>query len=282
MRKGIRGVVLGLVCALVLSGCAVRFVYNQLDWLVPWYLEDYIELEGPQKQLFKSRLEDYLAWHRSAQLPQYADFLDQVAAQAERGLSRADIDAIQSRTEALAQAMVDRLQPDMIELFALASDEQVAKLFKKFAEDDARYKKEYLDVSISEQRKQRAKEAQHYAERWTGSLSKDQVRLIRHWSRSFDPMGEEFFATRKAWQAEFQRILQMRHDRPAYDQAFARLLATPTFGRSDGMQQKLDRNQQALVDLYLALDKSLSQGQRDHMVKKLRSYAEDFRVLAKQ
>lgn len=282
VRTGFKGWVVLLLCTLVLSGCAVRFFYNQLDWLIPWYLDDYIELEGPQKDLFKSRLDDYLKWHRQSQLPKYADFLESLAVHAEKGLTRTDIADVQTRTQVLAQALVDRLKPDMIELFAMASDAQVDDLFEKFAEDDARFRKEYLQKSLAEQRRQRAKEVRHYVERWTGSLDDKQWKLIKRWSESFDPMGDDIFEVRLVWQQEFRRILQMRNDRPAYDHAFAALLDTPTYGRTEALQQKMDRNEQALIDLYLALDASLSADQRQHMVKKLRSYAADFRVLAAQ
>lgn len=282
MIKPIQRLLLVSALALLVSGCAVRFVYNQLDWLVPWYLDDYIALEGPQKQLFDSRLDAYLQWHRREQLPLYAEFLEDVADRAMRGLKPSDIATIQRRTEELAQIMVIQLQPDMIELFAMATDKQVEKLFRKFAEDDTRFRKEYLEVSAREQRRQRAKEAQHYVERWTGSLRKEQRKMIDDWSQSYELMAEELLATRTAWQQEFRRILDMRQDRPAYEAAFKQLLANPTFGRSDALQQKFDRNEQAVIALYLQLDHSLSPDQRKRMVKKLRSYAEDFRHLAKQ
>lgn len=282
MITSIQRLVLVSVLALLTSGCAVRFVYNQLDWLVPWYLDDYITLEGSQKQLFKSRLDAYLQWHRREQLPLYAEFLDDVADRAKRGLTPSDIATIQRRTEELAQAMVIQLQPDMIELFAMATDKQVDKLFRKFAEDDARFRKEYLDVSVKQQRRQRAKEAEQYVERWTGSLHKEQRKMIDDWSQSYDLMAEELLETRTAWQQEFRRILDMRQDRPAYEAAFRQLLANPAFGRSETLQRKLDRNEQAVIALYLQLDRSLSPDQRTRMVKKLRSYADDFRHLAQQ
>jgi len=139
-----------------------------------------------------------------------------------------------------------------------------------------------LEVSAAEQRRQRGKEARHYVERWTGSLNKSQRALISDWSSSYMIMGEELASTQKAWQQEFHRILQIRHDRAAYDRAFQALLANPEFGRSDTLQEKLDHNEKAVIALYLQLDQSLTRDQRRHMVKKLRSYAEDFRILAKQ
>lgn len=272
-----------LACVLLMiSGCAVRFVYNQLDWMVPWYLDDYIELEGPQKELFRQRLDDYLAWHRQHQLPLYAEFLEQVAVRAEQGMNHDDIAAIQTRTEQLAQAMVDRLKPDMLELFAMASDEQVKALFRKFAENNLKYRREKVDVGEQEQRQFRQKEVIRYAERWTGDLNDSQRQLIADWSSKFALMDKDVYATQLRWQEEFHRILLLRHDKPAYEAAFTALLNTPTFGRSEQMQRKLEMNQGLLIDLYLALERSLSPSQRQLMVKKLRDYAQDFRELAKE
>ncbi len=95
-------------------------------------------------------------------------------------------------------------------------------------------------------------------------------------------MGEELVTTQIAWQAEFQRILAMRKDRPSYDRAFLALLDNPEYARTEGLQQKLDRNEHAMIQLYLKLDQSLTEDQHRHMLKKLRDYAEDFRTLAKQ
>jgi len=36
----IQRALLVLLLTLSLSGCGVRFLYNQLDWLIPWQLRD--------------------------------------------------------------------------------------------------------------------------------------------------------------------------------------------------------------------------------------------------
>ena len=268
--------------SIVLSGCGVRFAYNQLDWLIPWYLDDYVELERHQETLFEDRLQAYLAWHRSDQLPRYAVFLNQVADKAEAGLNRADIEAIEQQTEVFAEAMMDRMLNDLIDLLATASDEQIAQLFQRLEEDNATYRREYIEAPPEKQRKQRFKEVIKYAERWTGRLSDDQVGQISDWAGQFELMGPEIEAARLAWREEFRRVLALRKDRVAYEQAFRTLISNPRFGRSDALQEKLDHNSELVVQLYLELDKTLSQRQRDRMVDKLRNYAQDFQLLAAQ
>ncbi|RLU01100.1 DUF6279 family lipoprotein [Ketobacter sp.] len=266
----------------LLTGCGVRFVYNQLDWLIPWYLEDYVELERDQEALFGQRLQAYLAWHRTDQLPRYAAFLHQVADQAEQGLTRPDIARIEAQTEQFAQALMDRMLNDLIDLLATATDGQIEQLFARLQQDNEEYRREYIEVSADKQRKQRYKEVIKYAERWTGRLSSDQAQQIAEWVRQFELMGPEIESARLAWQDEFRRVLALRSDRPVYEAAFRKLISDPDFGRSEALKRKLAYNSELAVDLYLQLDKTLTPKQRGHMVKKLRSYADDFQLLSAQ
>ena len=84
------------------------------------------------------------------------------------------------------------------------------------------------------------------------------------------------------WQEEFSRVLSMRKGDPGYAKAFEKLVLNPGFGRTDVLQKKLDRNADLLIQLYKALDESLSDKQRKRMVQKLRNYAEDFQQLSGQ
>lgn len=282
MRSRILRFSLVVLSSLLLAGCGVRFVYNQLDWLIPWYLEDYVELERDQETLFEERLQSYLAWHRTDQLPRYSAFLHQVADRAEKGLNQEDIAHIEDQTEQFAQALMDRMLNDLIDLLETASDEQIEQLFQRLEQDNKEYRREYIEVSADKQKKQRYKEVIKYAERWTGRLSDEQVKQIGEWVVQFELMGPEIEAARLAWQDEFRRVLALRSDRKRYETAFKKLISNPDFGRSDELKRKLAYNSELAVKLYLQLDKTLTQRQREHMVKKLRSYADDFQLLSAQ
>ena len=68
-----------LLLLTMLSACSsTTFLYNRLDFLIPWYLGDYVDLDRTQKQLLKSELQPFLAWHRSEELPDYLGILDQI------------------------------------------------------------------------------------------------------------------------------------------------------------------------------------------------------------
>lgn len=280
--QGVRWLVV-LVLLLAASGCAVRLVYNQLDWAIPWYLNDYLALEGEQKDQFKRQLDDYLYWHRVDQLPQYASFLREVAVQAQNGLDRNEIAVIQSRTESFANTLIVQMTPHVVDLFASVSDQQVEQFYKALKKGNAEFRVEYIEISERAKRKQAANDARDYVERWVGGLSDKQDDIIRHWSQTYQPMGEEILQGRLAWQTRFREILALRKNQPAqYEQQMSALLIDRNFGRSESFNSKFEHNREALISLYQMLDASLSRDQRKRLIKQLNSYADDFVVLSKQ
>ena len=52
-----------VLTVILLSGCGPRFYYNQLDWLIPSFLSDYISLNSEQKSLLKAQLQKQIEWH---------------------------------------------------------------------------------------------------------------------------------------------------------------------------------------------------------------------------
>jgi len=49
---------------LVLTGCSSKLAYNNLDWLIYWYMDDYVELNDSQEAIFDIKLEGWIDWHR--------------------------------------------------------------------------------------------------------------------------------------------------------------------------------------------------------------------------
>jgi hypothetical protein len=280
--KKLLALVMVVSLGLALGGCTVRIAYNQLDWLIPWYLEDYFEPQGEQKALFAEQLHVFLNWHRAQQLPQYADFLEQVASWAEVGLQPENIDFVQARSAEFAETLLQRLAPEFMRLLVSSTEKQVNLLFEQLDLDNQDFREDYIEDPPQAQRKARSKEVTRYVQRWTGKLNREQRQLIENWSQQYLLMGEELLQSRLAWQQQFARVLQMRHDPEAYQQAFMALSGDSDYGQSDLLKSKLEQNGALLLALYYQLDHSLTPKQRKRMVSKLRRYAKDFRVLSLQ
>ena len=68
-----------LILLIFITGCSsTTFVYNRIDFLLPWYLESYVDLDRDQKQDLKELLIPFFKWHREQELPEYANIIGRV------------------------------------------------------------------------------------------------------------------------------------------------------------------------------------------------------------
>ena len=73
----IKKIIISIVLSLSLTACfGVKFTYNNIDWFLPWYLDDYLELNDQQEISFDHHLEVLWSWHRINELPQYSELLN--------------------------------------------------------------------------------------------------------------------------------------------------------------------------------------------------------------
>ena len=273
---------LSIATVILLSGCTVKFYYNQLDWLVPWYVDDYVSLTSKQEDLLQEHLDEYLDWHRKEQLPVYADFLEWAASASEDGFDGGEIQHLQERINYFVATMFTRLAPALVDLFQSLSDEQVDELFSNFANENLEYSEERIDISERKNREERAEELVELVERWTGDLNAPQLEYIENWSSQYKIMSADFLDSRKQWQQELRLILQQRDDRDYLQTALLDLFSRRYSRRSAEYQEKFEFNEELLRSLYVKLDQSLSSRQRQSLVTEFSSLADDLRYLASQ
>ena len=79
MLRRLKLLVALLTLSLVLAGCnRVGLAYRNLDVIIPWTLNDYLDMNAGQKSWFNDTLKEHLAWHCTTQLPGYLDWLDRL------------------------------------------------------------------------------------------------------------------------------------------------------------------------------------------------------------
>ena len=136
----------GLICTLLLLGAcsSTSFVYNRLDFIVPWYADDYVDLDAGQREQLDEMLVPFLAWHRQQELPRYIELLDDIQLRLDRPLAPDDVAASYAEVE---QAWI-RLQGQalawLLELGDGLTDEQVEEFLEELQDQQLEYEKKYL------------------------------------------------------------------------------------------------------------------------------------------
>jgi hypothetical protein len=269
---------LAMAClALLLAACsATEMAYNNADTLIRWQAGRYLDLKNAQTEEFNERLAAFLVWHRSNALPQYARLAGEAGARLERGASLADMvwgyDAIrQQAREGLRRAgadtgdFLDRLTPVQIE-----------NLERRFAEDNAKFAREWLGGTPEEQQARRLKRLAHTLEDWLGELSDAQRERVRQFNEAAPLTGEMRHHERRRRQAELLAMLRAKES--------ARQLADWAAEWDRGREPAFARANREFTDRLLAilaeLERTLSPRQRALAVARLREHARDFQLLA--
>jgi len=87
----------------LVSGCsATQFIYNRVDIVIRWYLDDYVSLSRDQQAQFDERLDDLLSWHRQEELPSYVTLLDDTLVILDEGVPVESARLMADRIEAAA------------------------------------------------------------------------------------------------------------------------------------------------------------------------------------
>ncbi len=268
---------LALVALALLGGCsATRLMYNNAELFLRWQTGRYLDVHGPQSEELDTRIAAFLAWHRAEALPRYVALVREADARIGRGLSRADLvwgyDSFQKETRAAMRAAAEQAAP----LLDRLSDEQLEHLRSRFAEDNRKFAKEQLEGDETERRRRRVKRNVERLEDWLGSLSNAQVERVRRYSERAPLVGEMRDRERRRLQAEFVAILRAREATrrlPEWAQHWDRL-REPAFAAAHRA------NVDALYDMLLELDRSLTPEQRASARARMLEFAADFERLA--
>lgn len=261
----------------LLAGCStLEFAYNNADTWLRWQAGRYLDLRGDQAEEFDRRLAAFLAWHRAQALPQYARFADQAGARIARGASQADLvwgyDAIRQQSrEGLRRAgaelgdFLDRLLPAQLE-----------HLERRFAQDNRKFAREWLEGGPAERRSRRLKRIVNAMEDWLGELSDAQRERVRQFNDSAPLNGELRERERSRRQAELLAMLRARDS--------ARGLGDWAAEWDRGREPALAAASRAYVGAFLAMladvERTLSPRQRELAIARLREFARDFDMLA--
>jgi len=270
--------------AVVLMSCGPRLVYPHLDWLIPWYLSDYISLDSDQKSMLGDRLSKLLDWHCRTQLPAYATTLRELRQDLARHsgqLNPAMLQAYSARLTALWKELLQQIGPDITAILATATDAQIDELFVNLEKQNKKFKEEYVDLPPDELVQNRAERMVKRAKYLISKLNAEQKQAVSDWSSQLTPIAEDWLQNRRVVQAGARRLIASRHTEPGFKAAMQEFIINPERMRSADYQRKIDINTTVTINFLVKLDRLLTTEQRSYLLDRLDSLAADFDALAR-
>ena len=271
----------GVLAALLLGGCVIRVVYEQLDWLALWYVEDYFDLDPAQERLARDIIGRTLRWHREEHLPRYAALTRTVLGTVGTPVQPPFVAERYAESVVLWDELAARLVPDAATLLRSLTDEQVDELFVNLARENEDLADDFSGSTRLERRRKQDKAILKAIRRFTGPLTAAQETMIRARTARFHDLSDDWLGRRETWQREFRRLLDVRATDPEFEARLGALMLTPEQFDSPDYRRKVAENRQAAFDLVAAVLNSLDASQLKHLRDRLSTWAEDFDTLVR-
>ncbi|PTS82700.1 hypothetical protein DBR00_16400 [Pseudomonas sp. HMWF032] len=272
----VKPLLLLLCLSLLISACSrAGLAYRNLDWLVPWRLNDYLNLDSQQQAWLKPRLQTHLQWHCSAELPRYIDWLQTT----ESILAQPQPDSAQlleqfAQFDAALKRIGVEITPTAIELLQGLSEQQVNELYSAMDEDNLEDRQDFLDPPLATQISERQTRMQERLRPWLGRLNSAQTEHIATWANSLGEQNRLWLENRQLWQAELRKVVAER-DSVDFAERLTPLLQQRERFYSDEYRASYGRSRQALATLFSHLLSNSDEAQRERLSHRLRDLRRD-------
>ncbi len=249
---------IGLALALLwLVGCTNQIAYNHLDWLVSWYVDDYVELNTEQEEQLQTSLNDLLIWHRQVELPLYHNQLSDLLVDVNAGGMSAPVwlNHIVQIREHISRVR-NKATLRLTQLAAGLSEQQVNELFDNLQSKGEASKEEFNDLSDEEVYEQRFEKLYDTFDGYLGSVSEQQVAIIDDYIDKTSSNTLAYIKFNATLQSIARGMFKQFNGQLLNDNVYDLFIRSEQF-KSDELKQnsalKIELGAQLLSDIYVTL-----------------------------
>ncbi|WP_160178010.1 DUF6279 family lipoprotein [Paraglaciecola mesophila] len=260
----------------LLTGCSSKFAYNNIDWLMYWYIDDYVELDNSQKSLLDGHVEKWMHWHRQDELSEYKSQLTTLYKQISSGpVSQAQWLAHFALGKEHWVRFRDHVSPELASLAPHLTDKQVIDLFAELNELNEERIEKRKERTLEERLEKNIEDTQDNAKEFIGKLSPAQKTIIVTYADEFKSSFDLWMAYRQRIQKNaFEMLLNERHELD-FPQRFLDLLSHPERYQDDELVTISQHNNQVYAAMLAELGQSLSAKQKKKALNELQNLIDD-------
>lgn len=262
----------------------MRLVYGQANEITYWWLDGYLDFDDAQSVRARETLNQYFAWHRRSQLPDYAELLRTVANGVGEDTTGTRSCEWFAQVRRRADVAVEQALPEAAALLASLGPEQLRALERKHAKNNAEFKDDFLQRDPAKRQARSVERAIERSEQLYGRLNEAQRKLVeqRVAASPFDP--ERWNQERLRRQRELVATVTRAQQPQASREAIAGELRDLWRHALRSPDADYARYQQALetynCEFFAEIHNQTTPEQRAEAQRRLRGWESDFRRLA--
>lgn len=274
-----------LLCVLLLGGCSTKFAYNNIDWLVYWYLDDYVVLNDTQEAQFDVMLANWIIWHKKEELPRYQLQLNEIIDDVKnRNITHERVAYHREKARTHWERARGHVAPDLVALGKTLDEEQIVYLFASLEKELKEDKEEMMEGSddTPEERKQKwIDRNEDNITGWIGKLSVEQKEFIALFRERFESTGVLWLEYKRDYQQALRQTFAMQSRSLDFETRLLDLIRNPEQFRSEAFNQASDSNMQASSEYLVGLFERSSSKQLTKLMDEIDDLKDDVISLQK-
>ncbi len=274
--------ILLLLFSTLLACSRTRIAYNYSDWIISWYLDDFISFTDKQDDWLEQQLSALMIWHRRDQLPRYIQAVEQLQNDLAGPITEEIMANHFETIQRFWQDIMLQAQPEIVHLLLWLDSEQIRDLFKNIAEQQAELEEKYLNVPSGKRRQRRIRQTEKILRRFIGKLATGQRIEVEKWADSLIPSQRLWLENRQQWQDRLHTLLNEDAPESYKREQLYQLFVEPELLWSTEYRNSFEKNKCRTFLLLVAVHEQLTEKQKRHLQKRLERLKEDFMHLAYQ
>lgn len=251
-----------ILFSFLLSACSSSFVYNNIDWLLYWYLDDYVDLSSDQKAVVDDQIASWQSWHRSTELKKYQVQLQSLKIKLDIGPLNQEqwLNEFDEARQHLHRFR-SKIAPDLASIAQQLSQDQITGILSTWKKKRQEKQDDFDERTEEERLSRREERLTESVEDNLGKLGRQQLNIIKKYARQLIPT----FTERTVYQTTLQdtvRDIFANRNRSDFTQRLTLLISNPDQYKIAQYQQDLDHNARLYAQMLAELNLTLSQDQK--------------------
>lgn len=269
------------IVALVVTvmSCSVKTLYQQLDYLIPSYVEGMVSLDSLLEEKVDQRTLVLINWHRNTQLQQYAAWLRVFQRDANNQLTEEKMLQHIAMLDRFWQLLSEKISEEMAKLLPLLNAEQRKELFSSIAEKNNEFREDYVDVDKDERIIKYTDRMMDNYETWLGDLTDEQKSMIKQAAAKLQTTAVLRLERRLQWQHSIQRILDTNDSETQKSASLEKYFMEYNRGDNVAMNTLDKANRKIFARLTMQIVHNMTDKQKTHFVSRTNDYIRMFTEL---
>jgi hypothetical protein len=275
------------MCCGFISACSsLQIAYNQTDFLLKWWLDDYLDLSTDQDQLIDQAVTAQIKKHRQEELPKALQKIRVLRSKLDRPLTIDEGTLIVKDIKAFSRDSINYLLEDASSLVLTLEPKQFTYMENAFKKSNKKFQNDYLSGNAEDRLDKRVEKIIERTESFSGDLSKSQKSQVKDIAKEYLLDMETVYQARTYKQQLILKVLKkINQDRPPASEVkttLNQLFNEIELGTSQE-QKDFEKKRDLHAGIVIAkISEILNDKQRKKAQSKIQSWENDVQLLITQ